>query len=338
MTDRGKVDREFFEATIAPNLGADRADVAVGPRHGVDYGVLSVGDRCLACATDPISVLPDLGWERAARFALGVVLADVAVSGVAPTHLAVSFALPPSMDDDEFAALWTAMDAELTDLGTAVLTGHTARYDGAAFPWVGAGTAMAVADPDDLVRPDGARPGDRLLVTTGPGVEAAALFASLFPDQVPADPEVVAAAADLLPTTAAVRGAPAAAAAGPVTAMHDATEGGIHGALHELADAAGVRIEFDPAAVPNPDPTRAVAAALSFDPWAATSSGSLLVTVRPEGVDDALAALRGAGLDAAAVGTVASGAGVYADGDPVDRPERDASWPVYAALSESRET
>ncbi len=334
MTDRGKIDRDFFEETVAPNLGADREDVALGPRHGVDYGVLSLGDRHLACATDPLSVLPGLGWERAARFALGVVLADVAVAGVAPTHLAPSFALPPEMGDDEFAALWTAMDAELRQLGTAVVTGHTARYDGAAFPWVGAATAMAVADPGDLVRPDGARPGDRLLVTTGPGVEAAALFAALFPDEIPADDDVVAAAADLLPTTEAVHAAPAAAAAAPVTAMHDATEGGIHGALHELADAAGVQVAFDPAGVPDPAPTRAVAEALSFDRWTATSSGSLLVTVRPDGVDDALAALRDAGLDAAAVGTVTAGRGVVADGEAVARPTADASWPVYATLAD----
>jgi hydrogenase expression/formation protein HypE len=333
MTERGKIDRDFFADTIAPNLGADREDVALGPHHGVDFGVLAVGDRRLLCATDPLSVLPGLGFERAARFALGVVLADVAVAGVAPTHLAPAFALPTEMEDAEFARLWGAMDAELRELGTAVLTGHTARYDGAAFPWVGAATAMAVAEPGTFVRPDGARPGDRLLVTTGPGVEAAALFAALYPDEVPLDRATTEAAAALLPETDHVRAAPAAADAAPVTAMHDATEGGLHGALHELAAASGVALEFDPAAVPFPEPTRAVAEALSFDPWSATSSGCLLVTVRPDGVDDALAALRDAGLDAAAVGRVTDGSGVSADGEPVPEPDGDASWPVYAELS-----
>jgi len=333
MTKRGKVDREFFADTVAPNLGADRDDVALGPKHGVDYGVVATGDHHLACATDPLSVLPGLGWEQAGRFALGVVLSDVAVAGVAPTHLAASFALPTEIADEAFGRLWRAMDAELRDLGTAVVTGHTARYDGAQFPWVGAATAMALADPDDLIRPDGARPGDGLLVTTGPGVEAAALFAALFPDEIPADPDVVAAAADLLPTTEAVHAAPAVADAAPVTAMHDATEGGVHGGLHEMAAAAGVRIDVDPEAVPCPEPTRRVAEALSFDPWTATSAGSLLVTVRPSGVDDAVAALEAAGVDAAAVGTVESGAGVYADGEPIPRPTGDSSWPVYATLS-----
>ena len=38
MPDSGKVSREFFEEHIAPNLGTDRDDVAVGPTHGVDFG------------------------------------------------------------------------------------------------------------------------------------------------------------------------------------------------------------------------------------------------------------------------------------------------------------
>ncbi|NHN47877.1 hydrogenase expression protein [Halostella sp. JP-L12] len=333
MSDLGKVDRAFFEEYIYPNLGADCDDVAVGPRHGVDFGVVDVDGTALVTATDPVSILPGLGWERAARFALGVVLADVAVSGLAPSHLSVSFHLPPEMDDEAFAAVWTAMDETLTDLGTAVVTGHTARYSGCAFPWVGGATAMAVGDHDDVVRPDGARPGDRLIVTTGAGVEAASLFASLYPEQIPADEETLDDAAARLPGVDHVRGAVAAAAAGPVTAMHDATEGGLHGALHELASGAGVRIEFDRDAVPLPDDTRAVAAALDFDPWRATSSGTLLVTAPPEATDRVLAALRDEGLAAAAVGEVLEGKGVAADGEDVPKPEGDSSWPVYDRLA-----
>jgi hydrogenase maturation factor len=333
MNDLGKIDREFFDEFIYPHLGSDRADVALGPRHGVDFGVVDIDGTALVTATDPVSVLPDLGWERAARFALGVVLADVAVSGVAPSHLAAAFHLPPEMDDESFAAVWTAMDEELRDLDVSVVTGHTARYSGCSFPWVGGATAMAVGDHDDVVRPDGAKPGDRLLVTTGAGVEACALFASLYPDRIPLDSETLDAAAARLPGTAHVRGAVAAAAAGPVNAMHDATEGGLQGALHELANAAGVRIEFDRDAVPLPDDVRAVADALDFDTWRATSSGTLLVTAPPEAADRALDALRDEGLAAADVGRITDGHGVVADGERVPEPDGDSSWPVYERLA-----
>ncbi|WP_267642239.1 AIR synthase family protein [Haloarchaeobius amylolyticus] len=340
MTDRGKIDREFFDQHIYPNLGAERADVALGPRHGVDFGVLDAGGTAVVTATDPISILPDLGWDRAARFALGVVLADVAVSGIPPSHLAIEFTLPPAMTDEEFAAVWTTMHDELDDLGTAVLTGHTARYHGCSFPWVGGATVLGVGDHDDVIRPDGARPGDHLLVTHGPAVEATALFANLYPDQLrdagtDADLDALA---DRLPETGHVRDALVAAASGPVTAMHDATECGLHGALVELAETAGVGIDFDPDAVPVGDDVRAVCAALDMDPWASTTSGTLLVAVRPEGVDDVLAALRERGTPVADAGRITDGAGVSVDGERLDHPEEDPAWRAYAELAEAAAT
>ena len=184
--DTGKVSRAFFEQRIATRLGADREDVAVGPKHGVDFGVVSVGEHALVTATDPISILPELGFERAGRFAVGIVLSDVAVSGLDPTHLTISFSLPPEISDEQFGRVWDAIDAECRDLGVAIVSGHTARYEGCSFPWVGAATAMALGDPDDIVRPDGARPGDDLLVTKGPAVEVTGRFGMLAPPLVPA--------------------------------------------------------------------------------------------------------------------------------------------------------
>ncbi|WP_435334961.1 AIR synthase family protein [Haloarchaeobius sp. TZWWS8] len=341
MTDRGKIDRAFFDEHIYPNLGADRSDVTLGPKHGVDFGVLDVADRAVVTATDPISILPGLGWERAARFALGVVLADVAVSGVPPSHLTVEFTLPPSISDDAFASVWKTMSDELDELGVSVLTGHTARYDGCSFPWVGGATVLGVGQHDDVIRPDGARPGDHLLVTSGPAVEACALFASLFPGKVrdaldgrssgeDVDLDRLAA---MLPGTAHVRDALLAAASGPVTAMHDATECGLHGALCELAETAGVRIDFDSAAVPVDPDVAAVCDAFEMDPWAASTSSTLLVAVRPDGADAVLDALRGRGTAIADAGRISDGSGTYVDGERIEHPDVDPAWEVWGELS-----
>ncbi|KPN31520.1 thiamine monophosphate kinase [Halolamina pelagica] len=119
MSDRGKIDRAFFAERIAPRLGAERDDVALGPTAGVDFGLLEFDGTGLAVATDPISVLPALGFERAGRFALHVALSDVAVAGVAPSHLAISFSLPESISDAEFDALWTGIHEECAALGRA---------------------------------------------------------------------------------------------------------------------------------------------------------------------------------------------------------------------------
>lgn len=333
MTDLGKIDRAFFEEAIAPNLGADREDVRIGPTHGVDFGLLSIDDRALALATDPISILPGIGLERAARFALDLIVADVAVSGLAPSHLSICFTLPPEMDDEAFGTVWERIDRECRDLGIAVATGHTARYSECSYPWVGAATVLAVGDPGDVIRPDGARPGDRLLLTTGPAAEAVGLLATLFSDRIDLPNPVLADARDRIDDVYCARDAIAAAAAGPVSAMHDVTEGGLAGALHEMADGAALRFEVDRDAVPLRPGVREFCEHFGFDPWAATSSGSLLIAVDPAGVDGVVDALEARDTPVAEIGRVREGGGVVADGERVERPERDPSWTVYASLA-----
>ena len=330
MPDAGKVDGAFFDEYVYPHLGAEREEVRVGPQHGVDFGVVDVGERSLVVATDPISIIPQLGFERAARFAFDVVCADVAVSGLAPAYLSMNFSLPPEMTDAAFAAVWETIDEEARDLGASVVAGHTARYAGCSYPWVGGATVMAVGDPEELVRPDGARPGDDLLVTTGPGVEAVGLLTTLFGDEMELDEATLDAARERFDDARGVRDALTAAAAGPVTAMHDVTEGGLDAALCELAGSAGVRIEVEREAVPMRPGVEAVCTYHDLDPWRVTSSGSLLVAVDPAGTDRVLDALAARGTTAALVGHVGEGTGAFVDGNRIDHPRIDRSWDVYA--------
>jgi hydrogenase expression/formation protein HypE len=332
MTETGKIDRSFFAEYVASRLGTDRDDVRKGPKHGVDFGVLDVGEHALAVATDPLSILPQLGFERAGEFAINIVLADVAVSGLDPTHLAVSFALPPEMADDSFASVWGAIDQECRDLGISIVTGHTARYEGCSFPWVGHGTTIAVGDPDDIIYPDGARPGDSLLVTKGPAVESTGLLTTLFPDQIPVDDATLRTAQERLDETGAVRDALVAADAGGISAMHDATEGGLLGAFHEMAESAGVQFRVDSSGVPMRPAVREVCAALSMDAWRATTAGSLVLAVDSEHVDGVLDTFERRGTPVAVVGTVEDGSGVIVDGESTDPPDGDSSWPVYERL------
>ncbi|WP_254536877.1 AIR synthase family protein [Halomarina litorea] len=327
----GKVDREFFDEFIYPYLGADREDVTLAPQHGVDFGAIDVGGKTVALATDPVFVMPSLGFERAAWFAFHILMSDVAVSGIPPTHLSIDFNLPPEITDEEFETVWSTMDREARDLDVSVVTGHTARYAGCNYPMVGGATVLGVGDPDQLVRPDGARVGDRVVVTKGPAVEATGLlsiqFESLMRGEVADD--AIEAAKERFYDMSPVRDALTVAAAGPPTAMHDATECGVYGGLYELARAAGVRIEVDRDAIPVLPGVREACAFFDVDPWASISEGTLLATVPADRVDSVLAALDEEGIPAAAVGEVVEGSGIEVSGEDVDHPGVDPFWGTF---------
>ncbi|ADJ16251.1 AIR synthase family protein [Halalkalicoccus jeotgali] len=338
MSDLGKVDRAFFDEHIYPNLGADREDVRLAPQHGVDFGVIDAGEQVLALATDPVFVMPSLGFDRAAWFAFHILMSDVAVSGLRPTHLSIDLNLPAEITDEQFATVWERMHEEAEELGVSVVTGHTGRYAGCNYPMVGGGTALAVGDPDALVRPDGARAGDAVIVTKGPAIEATGLLSIQFEDLL--DGEDLAAAKERFYDMSPVRDALVASAAGPVSAMHDATEGGVYGGLHEIARAGEVRIDVEREAVPVMDGVEETCAAFDIDPWISISEGTLLLTVESDGAEAVLSALESEDIPAAVVGEASAGEGVYFDGEPVERPERDPFWAAFekgmAELEEAR--
>jgi hydrogenase maturation factor len=59
--------------------------------------------------------------------------------------------------------------------------------------------------------------------------------------------------------------------------MHDPTEGGVVGALWEMAEASGCGFRVTASAIPVREATRAICAALAVDPLRLIASGALLI-------------------------------------------------------------
>lgn len=335
MSNVGKVPKEFLARQVFDRLGATRDDVLLGPQHGADFGVIDLGTDVLAIATDPLFVPRELGIARGAWYGFHVGVADVALSGFQPAHLALSVSLPPAATEDDLGSIWAVFDDEASTLGAAITTGHTGRYEGCNWPYIGAVTALALGDPAELIQPTGARPGDVLIATKGPAIETVGVLAVRYGDRLPVSDATVDAARERFDEIALVADARAAAATGFVTAMHDATERGVDNALHELAAAAGVRLSVDRAEFPLGAGVESVCAALDVDPWRASSEGTIIMSVDPAGVQEVLDALSGVGCRASQVGVVQEGSGVLVDGEPLAEPETDPFWAAYTELAKN---
>jgi len=307
----GKVTPELFERLILRRLGAPDPDVLTPPRHGVDVGVVRVAPGvALALTADPVFVVPAYGWERAAWFAVHILASDAATSGLPLRWMSVDLNLPPELDDDGLAALWDAFHRACADVGIAVVTGHTARYDGCTWPMVGGATCIALGADDAYVTPEMAEPGDLVVVTKGAAIEATALFAATFPERLASGVggDVVRAGDALFEAMTVVPEAVLARRYGlrdaGVTSMHDATEGGVLGGLLEVATASGVGMRVDRDAIPVRPEVGAICEHIGIDPFVSISEGTLIATVRPRHAEGYLRAVTDAGIDAAVVGEV----------------------------------
>lgn len=307
----GKATAELFEQVILRRLGASDADILVGPQHGVDVGVVRVADGvAMALTTDPVFVVPAYGWDRAAWFAVHILASDASTSGLPLRWMTVDLNLPPEISDADLTSLWDGFHRACADLGIAVITGHTARYDGCAYPMVGGATCVALGPEDGFVTPTMAGPGDKVVVTKGAAIEATALFAATFPERLTRalGPGVVRDADALFEQMTVVPEARVAAAFGlrerGVTSMHDATEGGVLGGLLEVALASGTGMRIDLEAIPVRPEVRAVCDHVGIDPYISISEGTLIATVVASRGDAYVAALAEEGIDAAVVGDV----------------------------------
>ncbi len=87
--------------------------------------------------------------------------------------------------------------------------------------------------------------------------------------------------------------------------MHDVTEGGIFGALWELAESSGVGLEIDLKKIPVRQETIEISEFFQINPYELISSGCMLMA-SPDG-NELLRNLQKAGIPAALIGKAMSG-------------------------------
>lgn len=343
----GKIPPEVFSELIYPRLGAPSPDILVGPQSGVDVGIVRLGGQAVALTTDPVFIVPQYGWERAAWFAIHILLSDAVTSGLPPKYLTIDLNLPVDIDREGLEVVWGVIHRECERYGVSVVTGHTGRYEGSGYPMVGGATVLAVGPEDQYVTPRFARPGDALIITKGPAIETTGLFAAAVPGLIERKlgADFRARAEAIFWKMSVVDEALIAVSQGVrdqgVTCMHDATECGIWGALWEIADAADLGLRVDREAIVAYPECLALCAALGIDPYACISEGTLVLTCRPQTAPRIVSAIASLGIPASVVGEMREreyGIRVVEDGVERDlvHPRVDPFWAAFGqALAEA---
>lgn len=334
----GKIDFETFSRYLLKRLGKKDSSVLVPPLTGVDAGVIDIGhDKVLIVAEDPIFSIPKQPLEMFGWYTVHIGASDVAVMGVKPRYMTYTLLMPPQTTNEDFRTIVDSIHKTAKELEIAIVGGHTGYYPGFAAPTIGGIAIFSVARKGDYVTPADAKPGDDVILTKGPAIETAGILSVLRERELLKNypPSLIKKAQDLCKEMTVVKDAMVAMETGGVTAMHDATEGGVIGGLFEIANASGVGMDIDESLFIYPEEVRMVCEAFAIDSLSAIAEGSLLITVRPSHSERILKRLEEEGIEASLIGGVLK--------DPKKRlmrrrngsavslaiPEQDPFWPAF---------
>jgi hydrogenase maturation factor len=274
----GKLPPELLRGLVLGRLGVRRSETLVSAALGIDAAVVAAdGDWAWVLTSDPITT----ATAGAGRLAVQVVCNDLAAMGAEPVGVLATLLFPPGVSTEQIAALTAEIDAAARAANVEVLGGHTEVAPGVAAALV-VMSGVGKARRDRVLTAAGARPGDALVLTKAVALEGTNVLASDFPQRLRSlgvSDEALNAARGYADELSVVPEARLAVEFG-ATAMHDPTEGGVVGALWEMAEASGCGFRVYAERVTVREPTRAICAALGIDPLRLIASGALLIACR----------------------------------------------------------
>lgn len=282
----------------------------MGARLGIDAAALRFGEWACVLKTDPVTT----AGSGAGALAVHVACNDLAAMGAEPLGVLPTLLFPPGVTVATIDGLVGEIDAAARGLNVEVLGGHTEVAPGVTAPLV-VMAAVGRARPERLVTAAGARAGDALVLTKAAALEGTSILASDFADRLAAGvPTAMLAEARAYRGEVSVVPEGLLAAELGATAMHDPTEGGVLGALWEMAEASHTGFRVAEADIHLRPPTRLICQTLGVDPLRLIASGALLIAC----ADGAtmVSALTERGIEATVIGQMTAGPRelVHADG------------------------
>lgn len=325
----GKVPVDILQHVVFKNLGFERKEVVLGPHVGVDGAIVEVGNKAIISSMDPITgALERIGW-----LAVNVNANDIATFGIRPAFFSSCILLPEHTGEKTIETMCKQMDIAAKKLKVAIIGGHCETTPGIIHPAI-IGSAVGITEKNCYVTSGGAKADDTLILTKGVGIEGTAILATDKQELLKGrfDNVFLRRASDFFSRISVVEDAVLAFEKGGVTAMHDPTEGGVAGGIHEVADASNLGVKVFEAKMPIPEETLEICKFFKIDPLQLISSGALLIAAKKGFAEGVVETLEKSGIKAAIIGEFLKEQGkrvlVRKNGKkkPLARPSSDHLW------------
>lgn len=285
----GKIDHPFFEQSILNHCGFPRQEVRFGAAFGVDVSVVDLPNGLsMAQASDPLSLIPTLGLRESAWLSVQLMANDIATTGFAPIYGQFVLNLPATLSKTDFNNYWHYIHEYCTAIQMQITGGHTGFIEGQHSTIAGGGTFTVIAPSGKIRTSAMAEAGNCLLVTKSCALSSAAILAKSFPKTVlnKTGSEIFQAACDSFYSTSVLKDALIAVnnfeTENDITAMHDVTEGGVLGAIYEMATASGNGAIVYDNQLPVDHTQAAICNIFNLDPRYCIGAGALIIACKKE--------------------------------------------------------
>lgn len=298
----GKVPENVLKRSVFKQLHTKREEVILGAGVGEDCAAMQLmEDEAFVISTDPITgTAQDIG-----ELAIQITVNDLASAGAEPIGVMLTILLPEQVEEADLKAVMEQVEEACERNRIQVMGGHT-EVTTVVNQIVISVTGVGKAKEGKLVSTAGARPGMDILVTKWIGIEGTAILAKEKEAELRSrySQPFIDRAKDFDRYISVLPEAATAVKSG-VAAMHDVTEGGIFGALWELAEASGVGLEIDLKKIPLKQETVEICEYFGISPYELISSGAMLMAAKDG--NGLVMELEKAGIPAVVIGKATDG-------------------------------
>lgn len=326
MFEIGKVPPEILEKIVMGPMAASRVkreDVLLRPTTGEDCSAVDLGGEICILSTDPITgAAEDIGY-----LAVQINCNDIYSAGAEPMGVLLTVLLPAGSDEEMLAEIMEGALRAAEERNIEILGGHTEVTEVVVKPVISA-AVIGKTRGRKILATGGAKAGQDIVMTKWAGTEGTAILAKEWEEGLRTylSEEELKAAQEMKNFLSVGKESEIAFAHG-ATAMHDATEGGILGAVWEVAECSGLGVDVFVESIPVKEETKKICAAMGIDYLRLISSGTMIIAAEngPMLVDK----LAEAGIAAAVIGKLTEGGKYMLAGGlrlPLEQPGSDALY------------
>lgn len=269
----GKLPNSLLEKLVISSIETRRKETVLAPSIGEDCCALDLsGDLCVV-SSDPITAAD----ENAGILSVLISLNDLAASGAEPVGVLTTVLLPANVNEEYIDRLFKNINRTCQENNIDILGGHTEVTD-AVKKTIIVTTAIGRTGKNELIRSDGARAGDAILMTKSAGLEGTAILCADKQNELMEvlEETEISEGKEYIREISVVPEGRASSIPG-THAMHDITEGGLLGAVWEVCRASGKGAVVYSDRIHVRSVTEKICRHYNLNPLKLISSGSMLI-------------------------------------------------------------